>query len=183
MWVPDHWKDPLGWKHGQLDIQNIKNSKYVDNTLFCLVVKHPLSWFVSMYKNSPHMEHMQKLSFEDFLFSEWDESNITDKQGRPAPDKYKQKYKNIFDLRENKLKSHLQIQSLPNCKIFKVEDVLSGKEFKRLIPPETNFSMHKNVNEYYNNETWREMFSDELIEKIKQHLNMELEQQIGYELI
>ena len=181
-WISDHWKDPLGWKHGQLDIQDIKNSGYINNTLFCLVVKHPLSWLVSMYRNPPHMEHMKELLFEDFLFSEWDESNIMDKRGNPAPDKYKRKYENIFKLREYKLQSHLQIQTLPNHRIFKVEDIFAGKEFEKAIPTETNFSMLSDVREYYKNEEWRQMFSDELIEKIKSQLNIELEHQIGYEL-
>jgi hypothetical protein len=181
-WIPDHWNDPLGWKHGQLDMPSIQNSKYINDTLFCLIVKHPLSWLSSMYRNAPHMQHMRILPFEEFIFTEWDEKNITDKMHRPAPEKYKHKYKNILDLRKKKLESHLQIRELPNYKIFRFEDVFLGEEFKKSPNNDkANFSNLKDkVEEYYMNEEWRDDFTDDLINKITLELDENLEREIGY---
>lgn len=164
--LPYHWTSATGWKHGIPTAAEIAEIGPGVRRILC--VKHPLAWLVSMHQNPCHMEHMSELSFAEFLTAEWDETDIRDKRGQLAPQKYRRVYRNIFDLRYRKLAAHLGV---PQIEIVHCEWIPKG------VP---NHSGREQPVDFYAREQWREYYDDETLKLALAGIDRALETQIGY---
>jgi len=126
-----------GWKHffrgGPRGAASFKNS---DDTLFICIVRNPVDWINSFYRNPHHMEHMwewdrSKRSVDVFLNNEFystydDRTELMEDRNIYTGERYK----NIFELRHTKLR--WMIEDLPNlvtnCILVKHEDLLDKFE-------------------------------------------------------
>ena len=121
-----------GWKHffGFQD-NKLKNS---DETLFICIVRNPVDWINSFYRDKHHipLEIKNKIenNFENFLNTEfWSYDKKKNNEIKEDRNIYTgKKYKNIFELRHTKIK--WMIEDLPkkvkNYIFIKYEDLVNN---------------------------------------------------------
>jgi len=183
-----------GWKHF------FGHSEYdkSDNTLFIGIVRDPVQWLCSLYKNPYHLNENMKKDWYGFLSSEC--YSIHDEH---SPNKNKnqeimgdrniytgERYKNIFELR--KIKSTFLLrdapQKLKNFILIKYEDLRDNYENVIKTIGET-FSLvlknreilHVNKDKHGRNYTPRiYIFPDEYIKIFNDNIDKNIEKQMGY---
>jgi len=113
----------FGWKHffGFKDLEKMNT----DDTLFIGLIREPVSWLNSFYKNQHHIpkcnSELMPLLFNTF-YSEWDDGSLVLED---LNYKTKEKYANIFELR--KMKNDFLINTMPklvkNYVLLRYEDL------------------------------------------------------------
>ena len=97
------YENIIMWKHwmGFLNYPNAKEG--TENILSVGIVRDPLDWLASMHKNPSDAPHMVNLTWDEFISREW----YTTYEGKEYPldlnYKTNERYKNILELRQNKL--------------------------------------------------------------------------------
>lgn len=124
------WK--YGWKHFY-GFDDLSNS---DDTLFICITRNPYDWMNSLYANPHHLCYDVRKNIQNFLnniiFS-FNDSNNNDESKEIMEDRNiytSERYKNIFDLRHNKIK--YLVETLPllvkNYILIRYEDLLYNFE-------------------------------------------------------
>lgn len=127
------WK--YGWKHfyGFTDLSDNQD------TLFICITRNPYDWMNSLYRNPHHLCYDIRENIQNFInnsiFSFDDNNNNTDESKEIIEDRNiytGERYKNIFDLRHNKLK--YLIETLPilvkNYILIRYEDLLDDFDYQ-----------------------------------------------------
>ncbi|ALH23053.1 hypothetical protein ceV_147 [Chrysochromulina ericina virus CeV-01B] len=128
------WK--YGWKHF-FGHENLENS---DDTLFICIVRNPVDWINSLYRDKYHIADHLRLSIENFLNKEFYSyrDNFSDlNDGTEIMEDRNiytgERYKNIFELRHTKL--NFLYKDLPklvkNYIFIKHEDLINN--FKKTM--------------------------------------------------
>ena len=178
-----------GWKHF-FGSDNLKNS---DNTLFIGITKNPYDWLNSFYRDQHHLPPEFK-NIHCYLNNEFysvDENGIELMNDRSMYTK--QRYKNIFDMRQSKL-TYL-IKDMPslvkNYILITHEELLydfkntmnrirqKGLPVKKNIPFPLNYSTDVKTNRHFIKDSKPNHISKE---QIKGKINMNWEQKLGYKL-
>ncbi len=148
-----------GWKHffGFND-ELLKNS---DDTLFICIVKNPIDWINSFFRNKHHLplryktELSEKEKLDEFLnkeFWSFDDNNgnrdiskeiMTDRNIYTG-----ERYKNIFELRHTKLKYMLEYlpNKVNNYIFIRYEDLLNDFENTMIKIKNKSLNIKQNIN-------------------------------------
>lgn len=187
-----------GWKHffGNYDFTN--KNKDIDQTLFIGIIRDPIKWLDSLYRNPHHIPHHNRISPNAFLLNEHystidNYSPIEEQSDRNIITK--KRYKNIFELRQ--VKTNYLIYFMPayvkNYIFVRYEDLKNNYDFIlldiqqkfNLIRHNTNtpffriikYKGHKEANDYKEHSV---SFTNEIINIIKNNLDIEQERILGY---
>ena len=134
-----------GWKHF-FGIESYDNS---DDTLFIGIVREPVAWMNSLYKNPHHLQDDLRKNTENFLnkqfWSYFDGSNHTNYGNEIMGDRNiytGKRYKNIFEMRKTKLNFLINdmLNKVKHYILIKYEDLLEKYE-PTLINIKTNFNL------------------------------------------
>jgi hypothetical protein len=122
------WK--FGWKHF-FGFDNLQNN---EDTLFICIVRNPVDWINSLYEHRHHLAEECTNNIESFLTKTI--YSVNDNLTEIINDRNiytKERYKNIFELRNTKLK--YMLETLPrlvkNHVIIRYEDLLTN--FKKTM--------------------------------------------------
>ena len=178
-----------GWKHF-FGFDNLKNS---DNTLFIGITKNPYDWFNSLYRDQHHLPQAFK-NIHCYLNNEFysvDEKGIELMNDRSMYTK--QRYKNIFDMRDSKLK--FLIKDMPslvkNYILITHEELLydfkntmnrirqKGLPIKKNIHFPLNYLTDVKTQQHFIKDSKTNHISKE---QIKGKINMNWEKKLGYKL-
>ena len=183
----------LAWKHCATHFNDISS---LEHSSIIFLVRNPISWAWSLYKNPYHLIGSPPKTFWEFLSRDWElcqRDNLPFKTLKPHA------------LYEEKLKSYLSFWTqLEHRKIaysvIKFEDlVINQKEvFTKISPllkgPEEAFeplqsstkSSHKDLNyyiDYYGRELWRDEIGNEgEIRFISEHISSTVLKRFGYQI-
>ena len=166
-------KYELTWEYGHKHFfghqdRALKNS---DNTLFICIVRNPIDWLNSFYKQPHHIIDINCHSIENFLNNEVvsfqrNSKSFNNKNGNQGNERMddrhiytKKRYKNIFELRHTKLK--YMIEDLPNKVdnyiFIKYEDLLNNFENTMIKIKNKGLNVKPNIqfplNYYYYKDT------------------------------
>ena len=121
------WK--YGWKHF-FGFNELKNS---DDTLFIGIVRNPYDWMNSLFREQHHLpEKFKNINnfLNDEIYSLYDKNDENNIHKNDINIYTKEKYKNIFELRNTKLK--FLIEDMPslvkNYLVIRYEDLLDDFE-------------------------------------------------------
>lgn len=180
------------WKHwvGYLNVPNAKDG--TENTLSVGVVRDPIDWLSSMKKYAPHANHLSKKNWIEFLTNEWYSLDDTDHKEIMIDRNYHtgQRYKNILELRSNKLRWMLDPDIPGPYILIRYEDMLSNPdEVLSKIAKEFNVNrktlnlVEKDVKHggNYIKRNYRRP-PEELINTIRDNLDLKLEEKLGYKI-
>lgn len=185
----------LGWKHMRVKpVEELKQYRISSRRLhFITITKNPYSWLLSMHRRPYHQYYDEQLTFEEFLTTPW---QTTGRDGT------RETVSNPIELWNVKNRSYLQLdQGFPALNL-KYEDVLCDPE-EAMRRIEREFRLQRAADEfrnferstkesskdsayyqdYYLNERWREKLSTAAVELINEHLDHELVQMFGYEVL
>jgi hypothetical protein len=187
-----------GWKHffGNYDFSN--RNKEIDETLFIGIIRDPISWLDSLYKEPHHIPYHNRLSLNTFLLNEHYSTIDNYSSIEEYADRHiitKERYKNIFELR--KVKNNYLIYFMPtyvkNYIFIRYEDLKNNYEFIlshiqekfNLIRYDENIPFlkiikYKGSPEQADYKEKNISFSKEIINKIKENLDIEQENILGY---
>ena len=192
------WK--YGWKHffGHYNFQKAPSD--IDKTLFIGIIRNPIEWLDSFYKELHHIPSQNRISPEVFLLNEHystidNYSTIEKMNDRNIITK--ERYKNIFELRKVKndyliydlqkyIKKYILIkyEDLKNNyneilsyieNTFNLTRINKNLPFTKII----NYKGDKNKKIYHEKKV---NFSEEIINIIKNNLDEKQESLLGYEL-
>jgi hypothetical protein len=96
----------FGHKHW-MGFANPSKILYNRQVLFFGIIRHPYDWISGFFNMPHHVPKQNKSNFQNFLLNEWysvdkyQKEILHDRNFNTKPDPIR--YKNIFDLRENKL--------------------------------------------------------------------------------
>ena len=185
------------WKHffGNYDFKNDENE---NNTLFIGIIRHPIDWIDSFYNNQHHIPNSPK-NISNFLLDEF-YSIFTDGEssGKEIMDDRnmitRNRYKNIFELR--KIKNDYLINIMPtkvkNYLLINYDNLINNsviilqqiQDKFNLIPKNVSFQnilTYKGDNE--NNYVKKQInMTDNIIEIIKNNIDKEQEETLGYNI-
>lgn len=180
----------LGWKHrlapdrAEWLQQKVQTTKGVDvnydSTLFVFTVRHPLGWLRAMHREpyAWHQPELKELPFERFLQN-------------PIED-----YRNPMVMWNQKYRSYLRLANeIPFSIFLRLEDFAADQyavyqQLKGLIPAKGGFSPlgeyisgkgigeGRNVSDYKKDLT----FSSEELSIVKEFIDLELVERLGYDL-
>lgn len=184
------WK--YGWKHF-FGFYDFKKNEEEDQTLFIGIVRHPVTWIDSFYKNQHHIPNQPK-PLKNFLFKEF--YSVDEKNKIMQNDlNYitKNKYKNIFEMRFYKNYYLLNIiqQNVKNYILINyenlrdnTEDVLSTIKSKfnltQKFPFYKNIKNYKKTDKKYTKKEIELPINYKLI--ISKCVNLQQESRLGYNL-
>ena len=184
----------LGWKHMEVGadfVEHIRDDMY-ESLCFVTLTKNPYSWLLSLHKRPYHQLSKRKLSFRDFLQSEW--STV-------ARDNSIRVFRNPIELWNVKNRSYF---NLPDSKTlrFKTESLFEDPEkiindisdtlgVRRLSGKFVNYESStkdksKNFDyykDYYLAEKWRSSLHDDEIKLINESLDPDVMLFFGYNII
>jgi len=170
----------LTWEYGSKHFfghQNLQNS---DDTLFICIVRNPVDWFNSLYRQKWHIANHLRLSIENFLnteFYSYNDQSSGSKDGTEIMEDRNiytgERYKNIFELRHTKLNFlYKDLSKLVKNYIFiKHEDLINNfektmikiKNIGLIVKPSINFPL--NVFTYKKSKKIFKKKSNEITEK------------------
>lgn len=179
--------EEYGWKHwfgfNSEDIQ-----KKGQNTLFLGIVRDPYAWMTGLFQKKHHIPAIN-YSVENFLLGEW--YSIDHKKNSPT---YRQevlgdrnwktgeRYKNIFELRKNKLEylvNHMP-QLAKHYRLIRYEDFCIHH---KQIMNEIGQKFDVKINDYsigvFKKKDYREI-TPFVLDIINNHIDWDMEQQVGY---
>lgn len=156
----------LGWKHREIDHFNkSRKNSTAKETKFITITKNPYSWLLSLYRRPYHNADMRKLTFQEFLQTEW--KTVRRETAR-------KKYINPIELWNCKNKSYLDLDGEFDVLHVKYEDLLNkpediirniSSEFKLTLLNEGVSNYEKSTKDsdknnsfykdYYGNELWK----------------------------
>lgn len=156
------------WKHSTT---YFNNKNIPSNTHFVFMVRHPISWFVSLYKNPYHCLIEKPKTLVDFYSCQWK---------TVRRDNLEKKFYRPIELYAEKLKSYRDFISILESReigytLLKFEDFVTNQKAcleqlrENLNEPTSNFSELKKSTkdstknlEYYRDYYTKELWRDEL---------------------
>jgi hypothetical protein len=119
-----------GWKHFFGFNKELKNS---NDTLFICIIRDPVDWINSFFKNPHHLPKHLKRDIDIFLNNEFYSiyDNGNNKEILEDRNIYTgNRYKNIYELRHIKIKWLIEYlpKKVKNCILIKYEDLLNNFE-------------------------------------------------------
>lgn len=182
------------WKHffGHYNFDSL-NNELNNNTLFIGIVRDPIEWINSFYKKKHHIPYENKLNIHAFLFNKF--YSIYDDNREIMEDRHiitKERYKNIFEMR--KIKNNYLINDMKlkvkNYILIRYED-LRDRYIYVLDFLQKKFNLTKINENYVSIESYKGYnkqiyykkpitLRPKIIEIIKQNIDMEQENSLGY---
>ena len=195
----------FGWKHGFCQVNAACQSDFVIG-----VVRHPLTWVVSMYNRPWHTtSERQEMNFREFISSPW-QTHVDAIEYFDYPDKDAlntpliqdrnpitgEMFSNIFELRNAKAWSLLGWQHrLENTAFVRMETIVSGaRDFFLEVAetfgvnepdPNAKLKVKRRLGQKYRDDRSKISVSDltaDDITYIKSNLDPALEARLGYDL-
>lgn len=171
-----------GWKHffGFCDRNILKNA---NDTLFICIVRNPYDWLLAMQSMPYHATHFDRRK-NTFFFQEWYSTNNNKEILEDRNFITKDKYKNIFDLRTNKLQYIFNIipEIVSNLLIIDYNNlVLFSEIFFNTL--ETHFNIKYSTNKFRNvhfSKPKQYFVDEELLNIINTNLDWSIESNFGY---
>jgi hypothetical protein len=154
------------------------------------IVRNPYDWISSFFKKKHHQHSRCNLSFERFIldefFSDDGEIELKDKEGNFLDRKENnERFKNIFEMRDYKNRYALEVlpNILNNYYIVRYEDLLENTE-QILHELRFKFNLPKRIDEYVIDKINPSVkhIPDHINQIIKNNLNEELENKLGYSI-
>ncbi|MCT8160791.1 sulfotransferase [Pseudoruegeria sp. SHC-113] len=116
-----HGRDFMGWKHTAIRPQTLQADARFSQTAFVLVVKHPVHFLLSLYRNPYHDLLPPRADLEAFLTAPW----ITLGRDGLGP----VILESPLDLWSRKARSYLRfVNATPNATLLRYEDLLADFE-------------------------------------------------------
>jgi len=185
----------LGWKHKQVDREEIEKYKNFDALSIITISKNPYSFLLSLKRKPYHYKGDRSKSFLEFLQSSWP---VTKRENVN-----KNQVKNPIELWNIKNKAYIELhKNMPNKTLnLNYENLLlDPKKVVVQISKHFNISMKgdfvnytvstknskktfKDYQEYYLHEQWTEEMKREEIEFINQYLNKDVVKFFGYKIL
>lgn len=182
-----------GWKHF-FGFYDFKKTEDEDETLFIGIVRHPIYWLNSFFREQHHIPNNPK-TIESFLFDKFysvDDNNDIIKEDLNYLTK--KVYKNIFELRF--LKNYYLINTMPNNVknyILINYENLRDNTNDILLMIETKFKLNRKTKIYQNIKYYKNKKDEKYLKKnislpIKYqllasiHLNKFQENKLGYDM-
>jgi hypothetical protein len=105
-----------------------KKNETEDETLFLGIIRNPITWIDSFYKNPHHLPLSNKKNIKNFLFNEFCSFDDDDTNNEIMLDRNlitKKRYKNIFDLRyiKNIYLINVMPKNVKNYLLLRYEDL------------------------------------------------------------
>jgi hypothetical protein len=167
-----------------------------NNTLFIGIIRNPVEWLNSFYKEKHHIpEENKKLYYflHNEFYSVWPDNVIISEDLHYET---KQKYKNIFEMRKckNDFLMNIMPTKVKNYILIRYEDLRDNTihilemiqnkfslEVQKKEEPLQNITYYKDIkNIVYNKK--EVTFSKYMIDKIIKNVNQEQEKKLGYDL-
>ena len=183
----------FNWKHF-FGFYNFINIEKENETLFIGIVKEPIEWINSLFRDLHHIPSENRINIDAFLLNEFysieDNKEIMEDRNMIT----KKRYSNIFELR--KVKNDFLINKIQklvkNYVLIKYEDLCNNHD-NVLDYICTNFNIQKKNNPYvkiikykgkenYNYKRKEIQIESDKIEIIKKSLDKEQEKILGYEI-
>ena len=168
-----------------------ENAEDLASTYFSFaIVRNPYDWISSFFKKKHHQHSRCNLSFERFIldefFSDDGEIELKDKEGNFLDRKENnERFKNIFEMRDYKNRYALEVlpNILNNYYIVRYEDLLENTE-QILHELRFKFNLPKRIDEYVIDKINPSVkhIPDHINQIIKNNLNEELENKLGYSI-
>ncbi len=183
------------WKHF-FGHYNFENNQEEDETLFIGIIRNPITWIDSLYNKMHHIPEENKHNIRSFLFNKfYSVYENSDKEIMEDRHIYtKERYKNIFELRQ--IKNHYLTDEMKlkvkNYILIRYEDLRDNydvvldfiKNKYNLIKKNQN-DQYKRIDNYKG--TKKELFTKKyvtlpprIIKTMKNNVYMKQEQGIGY---
>lgn len=171
-----------GWKHffGFCDESILQKEK---STLFICITRNPYDWLLAMRKMPYHVTHLDKTS-ESFFLEEWYSNDSGTEILEDRNYTTKERYKNIFDLRSNKLRYLYYV--LPKI----VENLLIVDYNKLVNHPKIFFdTLQQSFNIIYSTSKFRKVYFSEpkkysitnsLLHIFNSNIDWSIESDFGY---
>jgi hypothetical protein len=173
-----------------------------DNVLTIFIVRNPIDWIDSFFKRAHHVPSQNKKTIEDFIRNEWYsvyEANVgNNKPGDEIMEDRdylsKERYKNIFELRQKKNEYALHVihQYAKHVYVLKYEDLRDHYE-DTLDKICKQFGLVKKRSTYMKTDKYKGTYnalyefkpillSEEIKEEIRSKIDKKQEMELGYEL-
>jgi hypothetical protein len=174
---------------------SFQNNKEEDNTLFIGIVRDPIEWIDSFYKKLHHIPPENRVDINTFLFNPFYSIDSLENNVEIMKDRHitsGDRYKNIFELRD--VKTHFLVNEMPkkvkHYLFIRYEDLRDHYEkvlnffhikFKLIRKNRiyTKILKYKGTHDkiYYRKKV---VLEQSIIDKIKEHLDTEFENSLGY---
>lgn len=173
------------------------NSCDYNETLFIGIIRNPISWIDSFYKEKHHIPYENRSTIITFLFNEfysiYEDTNIEIIEDRNIITQ--NRYKNIFEMR--RVKNNFLITDMPkkvkNYILIRYEDIRDNYE-TILEYFNIKFNLKKKFNKYIKINTYKGTkkylfyikkisLHKNIIKIIKNNLDIEQEKSIGYNML
>lgn len=188
------YKENLGWKHTRVEAPAVLKQYFTEaeQPVFVTITKNPYSWLLSLHRNPYHHPGSRKVSFENFIESQW----MTTRR-----DNCERWLSNPVELWNIKNRSYLGLAGLDALNLTsenvlddpaKVIDQISEtfgitrKSDDFINYEKSTKDSKKNSNyyrDYYLGEKWRDELSNVAITQINKSLDMDLMQHFGYQVL
>jgi hypothetical protein len=189
-----------GWKHW-FGFYDFKCDKLENETLFIGIIRDPIEWIDSLYKNLHHIPLVNQ-NIENFLFGTWysvddngNEINYENSIYRDVNYNTKEKFKNIFELRKlkndylkNEMPKNVKNFILINYNDFMLDPINNlntiKEKYNLLLKNDNCFNIR-----HYKGNNKAELFlkknimlEDKWINLIKENLDNNQESELGFSL-
>lgn len=177
--IPLTWE--YGWKHF-FGYCNESILRKATDSLFICITRNPYDWLLAMQNMPYHANHLDK-SKNTFFLEEWYSTNNNIEIIEDRNFITKERYKNIFDLRSNKLK--YLYNTLPtivqNLIIIDYNQlVCSSKIFFDTLEQSFGIKYLTKFRDVYFNEPTKYILSDDILEIFNSNIDWHIESDFGY---
>lgn len=198
--VRDYWFEKtfsrnLGWKHMQVEAADRLQNRHAFSAKlhFLTLTKNPYSWLLSMHRRPYHQYHQKPLSLEEFLVTPWQlagRDNVQEPVANPIElwNIKNRSYENLANRFPVLQLTYEAVLCNPLETLQQIEDEF---HLTRLNPDLQNYERSTKdsdrdaayYRDHYLKERWRSKLSRKAVEIINQHLDADLVQRFGYQLL
>lgn len=186
-------KKNLGWKHSSVILPLIQNYSDIEHIYFITLTKNPYTYLLSLYKHPYHYIGTKPSSFSEFIRSKWTTQYRDFYKNKFFENPiYMWNYKNrtylnlmkkfptqTYNLTYESLLKDYKLELNKIQKLFHLEYKTEEVSNYTHSTKEKNKS-HTDYQNYYLNEAWKKELTDEDIDYINKHLDMDIMHSFGY---
>lgn len=199
--ISNNFELKLTWEYGWKHFFGFSDYSNADDVLFIGIVRDPIQWLCSLYKNPHHLNQEMRKNWINFLTKEcWSYYDIEVEDNKLGDEIMTDRniytgnrYKNIFELREIKIDFLLTVmpKKVKNYILIRYEDFLNNYE-ETLNLIEHRFLLKRKTEDYqkitaYKGESGtfipkKYNIPEEFMPIVQKNLDHETEKNVGYKI-
>lgn len=194
-WFEKTFSRNLGWKHMQVEAADRLSdiAMFSAKLHFLTLTKNPYSWLLSMHRRPYHQYHSTRLSLEEFLVTPWQlagRDNVSQPVANPIElwNIKNRSYENLANRFPVLQLTYESVLCNPLETLQKIEDEF---QLRRLNLDLQNYERSTKdgdrdasyYRDHYLKERWRSKLSRQAVQIINQHLDAELANRFGYQVL